>query len=721
MFIIYGGLFFSLFIRIFTIQATGEVNGQQLEAKAAALYEKEAVLTADRGKILDRNGSVIAEDTLSYRLIAVVSPKATTKKDDPQHVVDLEKTAKILSEHISMEEKEIYEILKEGVSKEKWQVEFGSAGRSISHEVMNAIKEEDLPGIVFASDTKRYYPNGPFASHLIGFALKEEQEDGSFKTVGKMGLEYIYDKELQGENGSVHYESDLFGYLLPNSEKMVEPAKDGDEIYLTLDKTIQNFLEESMTDVYKEYNPESMVAVVADPKTGEILAMSQRPTFDPDSRGGLDSWTNEVIESAIEPGSTMKTFTLATAIETGKWNPNAYYKSGSYTILDRTIRDHNQVGWDTITYLEGFQRSSNTAMANLLEDIGNDTLIDYFKKFGFSKKTEIGLPNEASGTLLTNYPVNYVTTSYGQGSTATPIQLVQAMTAIANDGKMMQPYVIDKIVDSNTGEVVQKEKPKVKDEPISKETAKQVREVLASTVTAEAGTAKRFAIEGYEVAGKTGTAYIADSDGSGYLKGKNNYLYSFLGMAPADDPQLIVYVAVKRPKLELTEAGSEPVAKVFTSVMENSLKYLNINPEDVVEVQTESMNDYIGEDVEKVQAELTNKGLTPIIIGESGKITEQYPKEGLSIPKGSLIFLKTDGAITLPSFDNWSLRNVLVYKQMSGLRIEVAGDGFVTSQSVSPNTVIADDYPIVIQLKKPEEVYSAEDQKSEDEEELPQD
>lgn len=417
----------------------------------------------------------------------------------------------------------------------------------------------------------------------------------------------------------------------------------------------------------------------------------------------------------------MKTFTLATAIETGKWKPNAQYQSGSYTILDRTIRDHNQVGWGKISYLEGFQRSSNTAMANLLEDIGNETLIDYFKKFGFGKKTDIGLPNEASGTLLTNYPVNYVTTSYGQGSTATPIQLVQAMTAIANDGKMMQPYVIDKIVDSNTGKVIQEEKSKVKGEPISKETAKQVREVLASTVTAEAGTAKRFAIEGYEVAGKTGTAWIADTDGSGYLTGKNNYLYSFLGMAPADDPQLIVYVAVKRPKLKLTEAGSEPVAKVFTSVMENSLKYLNINPEDAVEVQTESMGNYVGNDAEKVQTALTNEGLTPIIIGEGGKITDQYPKEGLSIPKGSLIFLKTDGAITLPSFDNWSLRNVLVYKQMSGLRIEVAGEGFVTSQSVSPNTVIADDSPIVIQLKTPEEVYSAKEEKTEEGEDLPQD
>ena len=725
MLVIYGGLFFALFIRIFYIQSTGEIKGQQLEVKAAALYEKEAVLTAERGKILDRNGGIIAEDTLSYRLIAVVNPEATENKKKPRHVTDPEKTAKILAKYISMEESEIYKILTKKLSdgRTPYQVEFGVAGRSINHETMTAIKNEELPGITFASDTKRYYPNGPFASHLIGFALKEEQEDSTFKTVGKMGLEYTYNKELTGKNGSMQYESDIFGYLLPNSEKMVTPAKNGDNIYLTLDKTIQNFLEESMTNVYKEYNPESMVAVVADPKTGEILAMSQRPTFDPDTREGLDSWNNDVIESVIEPGSTMKTFTLATAIETDNWYPNAKYQSGSYTLYKDTIRDHNLRGWGQITYLEGFQRSSNTAMANLLEYIGNDTLIDYFKKFGFGQKTGIDLPGEASGTLLTDWPINYVTTSYGQGSTVTPIQLVQAMTAIANDGEMMQPYVIDKIVDSSTGEVIKDEKPTAKGNPVSKETAQQVREILASTVTSEAGTAKSFAIEGYEVAGKTGTAYIPDESGNYKIGNKNYYLYSFLGMAPADNPQLIVYVAVKKPKLEATEVGSQPVSEVFTSVMQNSLKYLNINPENIAEAETTTMKDYIGKTAENVQADLANEGLTPIIIGDGGQVIAQYPEKDLAITKGSIVFLKTEGSVTLPSFENWSLRNLLVYKMMSGLSIEIVGEGYVESQSVSPDTVIGEGSPIVVQLRTPKEIYSSPpaEETSDEGEELPQD
>lgn len=727
MLLLYGGLFFALFIRIFIIQATGVVDGQKLEVKAAALYEKEAVLSAERGKILDRNGNIIAEDTLSYRLIAVVNPKATTNPEDPKHVQDPDYTAKVLSKYIAMDESEIYKILTRKLSdgRQPYQVEFGVAGRSISHELMNEIDKEKLPGIIFASDKKRYYPNGAFASHLVGFAQKEEQEDGSYKTVGKMGLESIYNKELTGTDGKMKYESDIFGYLLPNSEKMIQPAVDGSNIYLTLDKTIQNFLEESMSKVYKQYSPESMVAVVANPKTGEILAMSQRPTFDPDTREGLENnWLNDVIEDVIEPGSTMKTFTLATAIETGNWHPNAEFQSGSYTILDRTIRDHNNVGWGRISYLQGFQRSANTAMAHLLQMIGDETFINYMKKFGFGEKTGIDLPGEATGTLLTTYPINRVTTSFGQGSTVTPIQLVQAMTAVANDGKMMQPYVIDRIVDSENEKTIKKHEPKTKGQPISAATAKQVREILASTITSEVGTAQRFKVEGYEVGGKTGTAQIA-KPGGGYYYGKNNYLYSFLGLAPIDDPQLIVYVAVKRPKLAPTEVGSEPVAAIFTSVVQNSLKYLNIKPEDAAKVQTVAMGDYIGKNSDSIQVELQNEGLTPIIIGEGGTITDQYPDKNLAITKGSLIFLKTDGEISLPSFENWSLRNVLVYKMMSGLPIEIVGDGYVESQSVSANTVVYDSSPIVVKLKTPKEMYTVPEKETEETEEegeiIPQD
>lgn len=705
--IFYGGLFFLLFSRMFMLQATGEVEGQELAARAAAKYSKESAISASRGKIYDTNGQVIAEDTLSYRLIAIVNEKATTDAENPRHVVDAEKTAKILAEYIPMDEEKIYKQLTRVNDKgeKPYQVEFGSAGRGISHETMSKIKAEKLPGILFINDLKRYYPNGIFASHLIGFALKEENKDGTFTTKGKMGLELTYNKELTGKDGKIEYETDAFHYLLPNSEKMVTPAKNGDDIYLTLDKTIQSFLEEAMTSVEKEYNPEAMTAIVADPKTGKILAMSQRPTFNPDTREGDNmKWLNEAIEETIEPGSTMKTFTLASAIDTGAWDPNAWYQSGTYWVLGEPIRDHNNGnGWGTIQYLEGFQRSSNTAMAHLLKRIGNDVFFDYLDRFGFGKKTGIDLPNEASGKLLSKYPVERVTTTFGQGSTVTPIQLIQAMTAIANEGKMMQPYVIDRIVDPSTGKTIQKHEPIEKGKPVSADTAKQVKEILASTLTAKYGTAKDFILDEYEVAGKTGTAQIPLGNGN-YSWGANQFLYSFLGMAPADNPQLIMYVSVKRPKLK-GDAGSIPVSKIFNPVMLNSLKYLNVNPEDVKHVDDTKIQDYTGQSAEAVQVELANDGLQPVIVGGGGKIIDQYPKGPQKLVKGNFVFLKTEGEITLPDFTNWSLRNVLAFKTMANLEIEVVGEGFVASQSVSAGTVISDNSPIVVKLKTPAESF----------------
>ncbi len=731
MFILFGGLFLLLFWRFVSIQATGVVKGHELEAEALAKYQSGYVLSADRGKIYDRNANVIAEDTLSYRLVAVIRESASENPKNPIHVVDKTETARQLAQYIPMDEEKILERLTPAEGTDPYQVEFGLAGRGISNEVKKQIEALKLPGIILFSDKKRYYPNGSFASHLIGFAIRETEKDGSSKVVGKMGLESIYNDQLTGEDGKLMYQRDAKNYLLPSSDKVVQDAQDGNDIYLTIDKTVQNFLEDAMSRVNSKYNPQSMIGVVANPKTGEILAMSQRPTFNPDTREGLDgNWLNDVIENTIEPGSTMKTFTVAAAMDSGNWHPNAWYQSGSYNVYQNTIRDHNTYGWGTITYLEGFQRSSNTAMTNLLDIMGWDTLDKYLDSFGFGQKTGIDLPGEASGVINSHYPLEKYTTTFGQGSTVTPIQLIQGLTSIANDGKMMQPYVIDKIVNSNTGEVVLDSEPTRKGQPITEETAKAMRELLASTVYGEKGNAKRFQIEGYEVAGKTGTAQMPKATGAGYDWGKNEFLYSFLGMAPVDDPQLIVYIAVAKPKLAASEVGSDPVSQVFTSVVQNSLKYMNINPADVAEVQKKSIPNMVGQQTDSVMTELEGDGLHPILIGEGGKILEQFPKAESSLIKGGIVFLKTDGAITLPSFENWSLRNMLVYKTLTKLPIELFGEGYVESQSVSQGTIIADESPIVVKLNTPQEHYltppaedmeEGESEVKDGEETLPQD
>ncbi|KZE38237.1 penicillin-binding protein [Bhargavaea cecembensis] len=725
MFCVYGGLFFLLFSRFLYIQVTGEAEGQPLRAMAQSKYEREQVLSADRGKIVDRSGNPIAEDTVSYKLIAVLSEEASkdVKDDEWLHVVDREKTARALAEHIDMSEEEILDRLNRQDNPDVYQVEFGPAGRDLSHDKMKKIEALELPGIRFVKDKKRFYPNGPFASHLIGFAQKTEQKDGAVETVGQMGLEKTYDKLLSGKNGKMAYESDTWGYLLPGAEKQVTPPEHGADIKLTLDKTIQNFVEDSMKQVEQEYSPERMSVIVADPKSGEILAMSQRPTFDPETREGLSSnWLNEAVQYTIEPGSTMKVFTLAAAIEEGVWKPDDYFKSGSYSIYDTTIYDHKREGWGWISFREGFQRSSNVSMANLLERMGGEAMMSHFRNFGFGQKTGIDLPGEAAGSLNDVGPVERLTTSYGQGSTVTPIQMVQAATAIANGGKMMKPYMIREIKDPNTGKILSEGQPEEKSSPISEETAETVLELMESTVTSEKGTAKIFKLNDYSVAGKTATAQIPDGKG-GYLRGPNNLLYGFLGMAPADDPQLIVYVNVHRPKIPAGEYGAIPVSKIFKPVMENSLKHLNIRP-DVEEAADAAyrLPEFAGQTAEAASAELGKNDIRAVATGTGGEVTGQFPEKETPVLPDSVVLLRTEGEPVIPDFTGWPKRTILAYASMTGMTIELSGEGYAVSQSVSAGSPGDPSAPVVIQLETPEEgVFTNGQEEVPEEEQLPLD
>lgn len=708
----YGGLFFILFFRLLYIQVTGEANGQALKSLAESKYARQSLLPANRGEIVDRNGDVIASDTLSYRLVAVLDEELSDKKVT-RHVDDPEKVAAFLADYISMDKQDIVKRLtrtdEDRKKKRKKQVEFGKSGNSLSHELVTKMQKEGeekgINGLLFLEEKKRFYPNGIFASYLIGFTQREYDDNGKMFTKGKMGLELIYDEQLSGEDGKVDFQADRWGFMLPKSEKAVIPPTDGMNIQLTLDKTIQNFVEDAMNIVEKENKPEKMFAIVADPKTGEILAMSQRPAFDPTTREGLTkNWLNEALETTIEPGSTMKIFTLAAAIEEGKWDPDAYFKSGQYTVFDRTIRDHNRDGWGYITYLEGFQRSSNVSMAYLLEKIGDRTFIDYIEKFGFGKKTGIDLPKEAQGIILDHYPSERLTTSYGQGSTITPIQMIQGASAIANDGIMMKPYVIQEMTNPNTGEKIKQNGSEKKKSPISSETAKRVREVLASTVTSEKGTGQKFALEQYKVGGKTGTAEIPDANG-GYKSGHGQYLYSFVGMAPIDDPQLLVYVGVQQPELKAGEIGSDPVSKIFNPVMENGLKSLNIAPSTEESVEALTLDNYEGVDAGKAAEALDSLSLKPVIIGEGGEIQQQYPQPDVKLSKGSTVLLRTEGEVEIPNFTGWSKKMVLAYKTMTGLNIQMSGSGYVTKQNKAEGERVTNQDQITLTLKEPAETY----------------
>ncbi|MBP3041438.1 penicillin-binding protein 2, partial [Bacillaceae bacterium Marseille-Q3522] len=326
LFLLFGLLFFILLCRFLTIQFTGEVKGEVLAAKAEQKYAKSKVLEAKRGTIYDKNGEVIAEDTSSYTLIAILD-----KQMKPNYVSDPEKTAQELAKFIDLSENEIYEILANGIEKNRFQVEFGKAGRDIPMQVKAEIEKLELPGISFQKGSKRFYPNGVFASHLVGFTETAKKDDGKEEASGVIGIEKSLNDELTGKDGIINFESDKWCFSLPNGKENIKPAVDGHKVYLTIDKKIQTFLEDSLNKVNEEYKPKKIIAIVANPKTGEIVGMSQRPSFNPKTLEGIEqTWHNEAIETSFEPGSTMKIFTLAAAIEEGKFNQEEQYQSGQY-------------------------------------------------------------------------------------------------------------------------------------------------------------------------------------------------------------------------------------------------------------------------------------------------------------------------------------------------------------------------------------------------------
>ncbi|MEH6954860.1 penicillin-binding transpeptidase domain-containing protein [Neobacillus drentensis] len=705
----FGLLFFVLIFRYFSIQISGEVDGQPLAAKAHEKYSREGNLTALRGDIFDRNGGVIAEDTNAYTIIAILDKKMTTNPKKPQHVKNLDKTARELSKYLEMDESEIYSILSKGKKSKKFQVEFGKSGRDITNQTKKKIEDLKLPGITFIRDSKRFYPNGVFASHLVGYADRIEQKDKTIKSIGKMGIEKILNDELTGKNGKVNFESDLWGYILPDGKEKISPAQNGNDVYLTIDQKIQTFLEDAMNKVDKEYKPEKIIAIVADPKTGEILAMGQRPTFHPKTKEGIDKgWHNEAIETSFEPGSTMKIFTLAAAVQEKVFHPNETYQSGSYQVTnkDKAIHDHNYSGWGTISYLEGVQRSSNVAFAKIAkEKLGFEKFREYLTKFGFDKPTGIDLPDETSGKIQFTYPIEKITTAYGQGTAITPIQQIQAATAIANDGKMIKPHVVKKIVNHDTGETIKSNSPEVVSTPISKETAKQVRDILETVVTSPNGTGGRYKIDGYSVAGKTGTANIPGPNGR-YLQGADNYMFSFLGMAPKDDPKLIVYVAVQQPDLDGTGMGALPVSGIFNPVMKNSLQYLNIKPSKSQKAQLNKLSDFIGKSADETEKELKAKGIESVVIGKGVKVVRQLPASGTTVLEGEKVIIQTDGEKLAPNMIGWSLRDVMKVANIAGLKLNSKGQGYVAQQNIKPKTIMRNGDFLIVDLKTPEEQWN---------------
>ena len=565
-------LFLIFSFHFFKIMVLGQSHGVNLRDELDKKLTHTTLLKAKRGNIYDASGSPIAVDATNYSLFAVLTDQWDKGKKD--YVQDFSKTAQVLSKYIDMKAPEIEKILSQ---KNVSQVEFGNAGKNLSVETKEKIEKEELPGIKFTENLSRYYPNGIFASHLIGYTdVEEQQVDGKpvEQLVGKMGIEASYNATLTGKPGELVSRLDGNGYVIPGSEKITEQPKDGNDLYLTLDKKMQTYLESLVSQVTEKYLPNQLTAMLVDPKTGNIVAATQRPTFNGTTKEGISTmWNNLLMDEAYEPGSTMKVLALAAAINEGVFDPNEKSESGKIQIFKDLVRDYNKVGWGRITYLEGLAHSSNVAFVHVVQKIGVEKWKQYLDLFGFGQSTQSGFLNEATGLNTYNSYLQQLSTGFGQGISVTAFQMVQAFTAIANQGEMKKLRIVDHEFRPATNTTVNFSENSL-GQVIKPETAKKTLEYLRKATTMKDGTAIGFDIEGEEVAAKTGTAEFVNPETGTYYSYGSNYIYSVVGFAPASDPKYILYITLKQPQNNPYGAGgSDLIKEIFNPMMKRALDY----------------------------------------------------------------------------------------------------------------------------------------------------
>lgn len=662
-------LFMAIIAKLSYVVLSSEVDGINLKDKAASIATVKKTLYASRGSIFDVNGEELASTVNSYTVIAYLNSNKT-------NVTDKEMTAKALSPILNMSEDKLMELL----NKNLYQVELRPGGYGITEVVKAKIEKLELPGIDFIKNSKkRYYTKSTFASYLIGYA--KDKDGGTI--VGELGIEGYYDDILSGENGYTKYlKYTSSNYKIPNTDEETIKAKNGSDIYLTIDSGVQLIAEKAVSSMKDKFNTDWAVFTVMDANTGAIVASATSPNFNPNDTNTIKEYMNPLISFQYEPGSVMKIFSFASAIESGNYNGEETYKTGSYTLDDGTvIRDSERQGWGTITFDEGFARSSNVAATMLALRLGVDKLYGYYDSLGFGKKTEIELSNEAIGDIEITYQSELATASFGQGVSVTAIQMLQALSSMTNKGVMIKPYIVDKIVDQN-GNVTYKGERKVVEKVYSEDTVKKMHELMKKVVEIN----KVWQVNNVSVMGKTGTAQIAASNGRGYLDGTYDYIKSFAGIFPSDNPKYIVYVAGKKPE---TNLGSW--AKVITTAIEEIASYAKL---------TESKNDtdfskiikvdnYISKNLGDTLSRLSESNIKVVGLGDGDYIINQYPSKNSTLLAGNKLFLLTNSNnFKMENIIGWSLSDVKTYCELIGLKLDIQGYGYVVSQSINAGEVI---------------------------------
>jgi penicillin-binding protein 2B len=693
-----------LFAQLTYLSVFPNIYGINMDAFAKQRNTVEKKLYAARGNIYDRDKNILALNVASYTVIAFLDASRTGSSKRPLHVVDKEMTAKALAPVLNMTEEYLLNLL----NGKGYQVELGPGGRGITELKKEEIEDLGLPGIAFMENHKRNYPNGDFASYILGYAKQYEEikeVDGIKETiydiVGELGIESKYNDLLKGVDGKLIFQRDRFGYKIPDTKETRIDAVNGNDIYLTLDASIQRFIEGELKNAAKEFDPEWMQLTVMDAKTGAILGTSSVPSFDPNIRN-ITNYENPLISYVYEPGSTMKTYAYMCAIEKGTYKGSDTFLSGTISVGGHTVGDWNGKGWGTITYDKGYEFSSNVGIANLLQTaLNKNDLRECYNKYGFGEKTGIELPREQVGSLKFNYEIEVVAAGYGQGITTTAIQQLQALTMLANNGSIVKPYIVEKIIDPNTNETVFEHGIQKSEQVIKTSTVNTMKDLMHNVIYGNdvGTTGGSYKIEGFDIIGKTGTSQIYDPKTGRYLNGTNDYIYSFAGMYPKDEPEIIIYAAMKKP----TWGKNLALTRATTGVMKSVAKYLNMfgdNEEEGSIIKYE-LPSYINKNIEQVITDLEEKNIVPIVIGEGTRVIKQFPNRYNTVLSYDKVFLVTnDYNIKMPSVIGWSRSEIINLCNLLGIKYELDGYGYVTEQSITKGTVLTKEDILLIKLEE---------------------
>lgn len=615
-------LFILVIGKVFYIQV---IDYDKLNDYASNLWSRNLPVKADRGIIYDRDGGVLADNITTTSLVVI-----------PNQIKDKEEVAKKLAEILNVNYDAMYKHVSKKTSIERVHPE----GRRLSYEIADEIRSLKLDGVYLVKESQRYYAFDTYMAHTLGYVGIDNQ--------GLSGLELMYDKYLTGKDGAIKYFSDAKGNKLELSE-VYEKPQNGMNLTLTINKDIQASIERELDNAVTKYNPDRVVALAMDPNSGEILGISARPNFSPNN---YQNYTVEEINrnlpiwATYEPGSTFKIITLAAALEEGKIDleKDTYNDSGSIKVENATLHCWKHGGHGHETFLEVVENSCNPGFVILGQKLGKNKLFDYIKRFGFGSKTGVDLNGESSGILfnLKNVgPVELATTAFGQGVSVTPIQQVTAVSAAINGGTLYKPYIVKSINEPETNTVIKENKKTVVRKVISEATSEKVRYALESVVSN--GTGRTAYIDGYRVGGKTGTAQKVEN--GKYLD--NNYILSFIGFLPADNPQIVVYVAIDNPK-GVRQFGGVIAGPPAKAILTDAIKALDIKkPSGGMEKEYQytdkkylEVPDVTGKSKADASKEL--KDFKIKFEGSGDKVTYQSPEAGTRIYEGETVRLFTN-------------------------------------------------------------------------------